>query len=160
MYNVLLYYPNFRQKTSFITDYWFFEGSFIIAILSVIKYPSVLQSFLHFKWKCHEGWSVRLQEIWLMVDTGRISGKLNTRRSKIYKPVQGITIQFWEKVKRPTLTKQRKDQDFFLRLKQVKYVYIFDLSFRHIYLEIFAQLLPIPLLRGKNIFQIRCLSLS
>ena len=96
LYLVLLHYLHFFQEAVFITDNWFFEGSLFITILSGIEHPSVLFSFLHFKWKCHEGWGVWLKEVWLMFDARRKCWKLNTMRSKINKPVQRITIQFWE----------------------------------------------------------------
>ena len=96
LYLILMHYLHFFKETAFITDNWFFEGSFVITILSGIEHPSVILYFLRFKWKCHEGWGVRLEEVWLMFDAGRKCWKLNTRRSKINKPVQSITIQFWE----------------------------------------------------------------
>ena len=96
VYLVLLHYLHFFQEAVFITDNWFFEGSLFITILSGIEHPSVLFSFLLFKGKCHEGWGVWLEEVWLMFDARRKCWKLNTMRSKINKPVQRITIQFWE----------------------------------------------------------------
>ena len=59
----LLHYLHFFQEAVFITDNWFFEGSLFITILSGIEYPSVLVSFLLFKWKYHEGWGVWLKEV-------------------------------------------------------------------------------------------------
>ena len=78
----------------------------------------------------------------------RICWKFNTRRSKINKPVQRITIQFRVQVNRPTFSKPKIRFRFCLSFRYIKHS-------RNIHLEIFVQLLPIHLLIGKNIFQNR-----